>query len=174
MLPYLPVSFDLRLGTSDAPGYVNLGWPSVPCGRDNCSGGTSFRLMLGEVRGGFDFVMTRGPAIRGRTVALGTTRPVSATVDVYNAANNLRVWSGSSDASGQYASSALPAGSYFVRASAGAPDSTCSWYGDALCPNEMTPSDFAPAVAVATNDSTDTTSIDIGLRTLLILRNGFE
>ncbi len=102
--------------TSNNLGYLDEAWDNVPC--FNCANGTGTPLTVtaGQTRTGLDFALVKGARIAGRITAAATGDPVARVwVDLHDASGNWIGSSGQSDATGHYASTGLPPGTYYAR-----------------------------------------------------------
>ncbi len=150
--------------TSAAPFFRNEIYDNVPC-QTGCllASATPIAVSLGTEITGIDFALDRLGKISGRILEAGTGQPLSSVlVQAWDASAGLAVSGTTSDASGYYTISGLPAGSYRVTADAAV-------HGDELydnlpCPGGQPPGcSLSSGAAVPASLNGNTTGIDFVL-----------
>jgi hypothetical protein len=106
--------------TANNQGYVNRQWQNLACPQTAClpTSGTPV-VVNGAQVSGIDFVLTLGGRISGTITDASNAQAVPfVQVAIFSSAG-VNVGSASADASGNYTTSGLPAGSYFLRSATG-------------------------------------------------------
>ncbi len=124
-------------------------YDNVPCagGLCNLGSGTQLTPTIGQTLGGIDFLLPMGGTIAGTVRnALGT--PIGGSVTVFNTGGATVAAASADEATGQYSTAGLEAGSYFVRFDA--PGRDAILFNGIACPNgECDPSTGTPVQVTA-------------------------
>jgi hypothetical protein len=111
-----------RVRTSNAAGYLDEQYNDVPCPNESCAigSGIGVAVIAGGTTGGIDFSLDVGGAISGTVTdaALGGVIP-GVSVSIYSAVG-IGFGNATTNASGVYTKTGLPAGTYFARATSSA------------------------------------------------------
>ena len=100
--------------TSNAFGYIDELHPNTVCVSCNPTTGTPIPIQSGETTAGIDFVLDRLGRIAGRVSAKGGARLGGISVAILDPLNR-QVATAVSNPNGDYITSGLPAGRYFVK-----------------------------------------------------------
>lgn len=142
--------------------YMTELYNNMPCLWSQCDPltGTPVSVLAGVTTAGIDVSLSHGNAgISGTLLDATTNLPVAgALVNVYHAGQQDSVAASLSDASGQYASGPLPAGTYYVKVSGAGHLGVL--YGGVPCPFTCDPTTGTGVVVL---DGVVTTGIDFSL-----------
>jgi 5-hydroxyisourate hydrolase-like protein (transthyretin family) len=104
--------------TYNSQGYINELYNDIPCAPScTITSGTAVSVTIGATISGVNFGLAVGGGITGTVTDAGTGAPLSGvSVSVYNSSGS-SMGSVSTNTSGVYTTSGLPAGTYYVRTS---------------------------------------------------------
>ncbi len=106
--------------SSNSPGYINQLWQGQTCPQTGCvvTSGTPI-VVNGATVSGINFALTAGGRISGKvTDASNASNLQNVAVQIFSNAG-VNLGSVNTDSSGNYTTSGLPAGTYYVRTSSG-------------------------------------------------------
>jgi protocatechuate 3,4-dioxygenase beta subunit len=119
-----------RVGTKNASGHLDVNWPAFPRpGYQNTCylTGSEFAVATDEERLATNFSLDQGASVSGHVSDAATGLPIRAAIAIRDDQGR-EVWrGGSSAADGNYVSTGLPNGTYYVHA----------WYENALSPSQL-------------------------------------
>ena len=165
--PLPPGTYYLRSMTPRESGFLDVLYPNVAFWTGNLSvkAGEPVTVAARAAIGGKDFALRQGGRIEGTVTTARDGKPVSFfEIKVYTNTGVL-AWSGSQDSRtpGKYATSALPAGSYFIRTSVASYTGLIDEaYGGSPCPGAVCKPTTGTPVVVRTPSAT--TGIDFALK----------
>lgn len=159
-------------------GYVDLGWPNTPIfGDPYCGGFTGSSPPLADSSGSVanvDFALTPGAAVAGRVTATESpTVGIEASIEAwYDGGNGLTLaWSGITDVNGNYQTSGLQSGVYYVLARKANHD--CQLYAGESCVYDGSGLVVAQAVPITLDAAETHAGVDFQFA-VEIFQNGFD
>jgi hypothetical protein len=110
---HIPLGSTTRLGTANAAGYADLGWPAAPCDTPECTGGSPISVQSGVSATAHDFALAAGRAVSG-TISMPGVAPgaLQGSVSIHRqvGAQMVPVWIGPAAPGQTYLTRGLPAG----------------------------------------------------------------
>jgi hypothetical protein len=106
--------------TVNFPGYINQQWQGLPCPQAACltTAGTPV-VVNGTTVSGIDFALTAGGRISGKVTDASNSQGLpNVSVQIFSSAG-VNLGGANTDASGNYTTSGLPPGTYFLRTASG-------------------------------------------------------
>ena len=108
---------DFFLDFSTLPGYADALYPSASCAGLVCDEAAAVRINVtaGELVSGLEVGVRRGSSVRGRIVDDGSGEGIAGAIALLVDENNRRYAAVRTDADGNFAFGAFPAGTYYLR-----------------------------------------------------------
>lgn len=171
----VPSGFPTRIGTWNARGYVDVGWPAAPCDAISCNGGTALALQPGIAATQYDFALAAGRAIAG-AISMPGAPPggVSGVVEIFrqDGAQMVPLWRGPVEPGATYLTRGFAAGTYFARAQLGP---ACLVHAQQPCPGPFVAIDPATATPIVLPAGIGThPGVDFAFPPEPLFANGFE
>jgi len=159
--------------TRGAP-HIDVAYPNVPCIiPDDCvTDGLAIPTTLGAAIEA-DFQLPLGASLSGSVRDAMNDMPVQAFVDIFDAEGHF-IWTGHTDANGDYEAAAWTEGTFFVRAYADGMIPVCQVYADHTCPADASPPNATDATPVPLQTGQVLDGIDFRLNLERIFNDGFD
>jgi len=156
----------------DANGaYIDQVYADHNCVQGNCNNvGDLVDSPTYEVASAIDFQLDSGATISGRVLASDTGASYQGIVYLYAADDSLSLQL-LADANGNFTTSGLQPGSYYLTAASGSIDYECVTYPDVPCDGLAPGAGASPIVITGTND---VSGVTLTLHSEKVFANGFE